>query len=148
MALVSCIQDQGSYYRKLTNELRCEANIEVELTHINQEQTRLARLIETKQQEISSLEKNSKKEFRDVRKLRHLSFRSAAATLSGKKKELVAKEEAKYQLAFENEQRSKRQLEELQSDYQIVLQKKNELERQKHHYENVKGQYQSLVEQR
>jgi hypothetical protein len=52
-----------------------------------------------------------------------LSFRSAAATLSGKKKELVAKEEAKYQLAFENEQRSKRQLEELQNDYQIVAQK-------------------------
>lgn len=56
---------------------------------------------------------NSKKEYEDVRKLRHLSFKSAAATLSGKKKELTAKEEAGYQLAFENEQRVKRELENL-----------------------------------
>jgi predicted nucleic acid-binding Zn-ribbon protein len=59
MALVSCIQDQASYYRKLTNELKSEATIESELTHINQERDRLAQLIETKQQEINSLEKNS-----------------------------------------------------------------------------------------
>lgn len=63
----------------------------------------------------------SKKEFRDVRKMRHLSFRSAAATISGKKKELTAKEEAKYQLAFENEQRSKRELEDLQTNYNAAL---------------------------
>lgn len=63
----------------------------------------------------------SKKEYRDVRRMRHLSFRSAAATLSGKKKERTAKEEAKYQLAFENEQRSKRELDELQTSYQGAL---------------------------
>lgn len=62
----------------------------------------------------TQLEENSKKEYEDVRKLRHLSFKSAAATLSGKKKELKAKEEAGYQLAFENEQRAKRELENLQ----------------------------------
>lgn len=65
----------------------------------------------------------SKKEYREVRKVRHLSFRSAAATLSGKKKELVAKEEAKYQLAFENEQRSKRELDQFQSRYDETLTK-------------------------
>jgi hypothetical protein len=59
MALVGCIQDQASYYRKLTNELKSEAIIESELTLINQERDRLAQLIETKQQEINSLEKNS-----------------------------------------------------------------------------------------
>lgn len=53
--------------------------------------------------------------------MRHLSFRSAAATLSGKKKERTAKEEAKYQLAFENEQRSKRELDELQTNYNGAL---------------------------
>ena len=53
--------------------------------------------------------------------MRHLSFRSAAATLSGKKKERTAKEEAKYQLAFENEQRSKRELDELQISYNGAL---------------------------
>jgi hypothetical protein len=53
--------------------------------------------------------------------MRHLSFRSAAATISGKKKELTAKEEAKYQLAFENEQRSKRELGELQTNYDAAV---------------------------
>jgi hypothetical protein len=53
--------------------------------------------------------------------MRHLSFRSAAATISGKKKEIIAKEEAKYQLAFENEQRSKRELDELQTNYDAAL---------------------------
>lgn len=49
--------------------------------------------------------------------MRHLSFRSAAATLSGKKKELVAKEEAKYHLAFENEQRARRDLDLFEAKY-------------------------------
>lgn len=55
--------------------------------------------------------------------MRHLSFRSAAAALSGKKKELVAKEEAKYQLAFENEQRARRDLEAMESLYETTLNK-------------------------
>ncbi|KAL0087042.1 hypothetical protein F4703DRAFT_1850146 [Phycomyces blakesleeanus] len=56
---------------------------------------------------------NRKKEFDEVRKARHLSLRSAAAALKGKKKELIAKEEARYQQAFENEQRCKTEYEEL-----------------------------------
>lgn len=55
--------------------------------------------------------------------MKHLSFRSAAATLSGKKKELVAKEEAKYHLAFENEQRARRDLELLGTKYDTTKSK-------------------------
>lgn len=55
--------------------------------------------------------------------MRHLSFRSAAATLSGMKKEKIEKEEAKYQLAFENEQKSRRVLEEIESEYEKVVDK-------------------------
>lgn len=57
--------------------------------------------------------------------MKHLSFRSAAATLSGKKKALVAKEEAKYHLAFENEQRARRDLETLEAAYNQALSKVN-----------------------
>jgi hypothetical protein len=76
-----------------------------------------------------------------------LSFRSAAATLSGRKKEKIVKEEAKYQLAFENEQRSKRRLEELQSEYTSVLAKEDALNAQKSHFIETRGQYNSLIEQ-
>lgn len=55
--------------------------------------------------------------------MRHLTFRSAAATLSGKKKEMVAKEEAKYHLAFENEQRARRDMELLETKYSTAKSK-------------------------
>lgn len=97
--------------------------------------------------------------------MRHLSFRSAAATLSGKKKERTAKEEAKYQLAFENEQRSKRELDELQTSYEgalarvswsfwvglfvcsLLYHQEEELVRQKGHFEDTRHQFDSLLEQ-
>ncbi|KAI9486513.1 MAG: hypothetical protein EXX96DRAFT_549342 [Benjaminiella poitrasii] len=88
-----------------------------------------------------------KKEFQDVRRMRHLSFRSTAATLSGKKKEIMAKEEAKYQLAFENEQRSKRELEELHASYDAAVAKEAELALQKNHFKDTRHQYESLIEQ-
>ncbi|KAI7906900.1 uncharacterized protein BX663DRAFT_494133 [Cokeromyces recurvatus] len=79
--------------------------------------------------------------------MRHLSFRSAAATISGKKKELMAKEEAKYQLAFENEQRSRRELEELHANYDSAVAKEAELISQKSHFKDARHQYESLLKQ-
>jgi hypothetical protein len=72
---------------------------------------------------FSYLNFNSKKEFEDLRKLHRVTFRAAAASLARKKKEIVAKDEAKYQMAFENEQRSKRELEELQAQKAVIYQK-------------------------
>ncbi|KAI8327048.1 hypothetical protein EDC96DRAFT_532995 [Choanephora cucurbitarum] len=79
--------------------------------------------------------------------MRHLSFRSAAATISGKKKELTARDEAKYQLAFENEQRSKRAMEELQVAYDQAIVKHQALNQQKQHFTDVRFQYESLLQQ-
>ncbi|KAI7890080.1 uncharacterized protein EV154DRAFT_262411 [Mucor mucedo] len=79
--------------------------------------------------------------------MKHLSFRSAAATLSGKKKELVAKEEAKYHLAFENEQRARRDLDVLETKYETTKSKEQELSQQKSHFEEIKYQYDTLLEQ-
>ncbi|OAD03044.1 hypothetical protein MUCCIDRAFT_81058 [Mucor lusitanicus CBS 277.49] len=145
--LVQCIQDQASYYRKLKAELDSESNVQNALDDAKLIRLDFEKAIQSKKAEINSLEEYSKKEYRDVRRMRHLSFRSAAATLSGKKKERTAKEEAKYQLAFENEQRSKRELDELQTSYQGALAREEELVRQKSHFEDTKHQFDSLLEQ-
>lgn len=58
-----------------------------------------------------------------MRKLRHLSLRSAAATLTGKKREKTAIGQAKYQQAFDTEQQCKRKIEELQAELGIVTDK-------------------------
>jgi vacuolar-type H+-ATPase subunit D/Vma8 len=57
-----------------------------------------------------------KKEYDDLHKARHFSVRSAAATLKGKKKALIAKEEAEYQQAFEAEQQAKRKVDMVSSE--------------------------------
>ncbi|CAO0791467.1 unnamed protein product [Mucor circinelloides] len=145
--LVQCIQDQASYYRKLKAELESESNITNALNDAKLIRQDFEKAIQSKKAEINSLEEYSKKEYRDVRRMRHLSFRSAAATLSGKKKERTAKEEAKYQLAFENEQRSKRELDELQTSYDGALAREEELVRQKSHFEDTRHQFDSLLEQ-
>ncbi|KAI9273692.1 hypothetical protein BY458DRAFT_507893 [Sporodiniella umbellata] len=114
MTLVTCIEDQADYYRQLKDRLREEKRIKQQLEEIQKQIEDHLCWIDAKQRQVISLEKQSKKEYENVRKLRHLSFKSAAATLSGKKKALEAKEEADYQLAFENEQRAKRELGQLQ----------------------------------
>ena len=58
-----------------------------------------------------------------MRKLRHLSLRSAAATLTGKKREKTAIGQAKYQQAFDTEQQCKRKIEELQTELGIITDK-------------------------
>lgn len=58
-----------------------------------------------------------------MRKLRHLSLRSAAATLTGKKREKTAIGQAKYQQAFDTEQQCKRKIEELQTELGVVTDK-------------------------
>ncbi|KAI8644742.1 hypothetical protein BD408DRAFT_430252 [Parasitella parasitica] len=146
-SLVQCIQDQGSYYRKLKAELDSESHIANALNDAKTIRQDFEKAIQLKKAEIQSLEEYSKKEYRDVRKMRHLSFRSAAATLSGKKKERTAKEEAKYQLAFENEQRSKLELGELQASYDGALAREDELARHKSHFEDTRHQFDSLLEQ-
>lgn len=60
--------------------------------------------------------KPRKKEYNDLHKARHFSVRSAAATLKGKKKALIAKEEAEYQQAFETEQQTKRKVDKVSSE--------------------------------
>ena len=62
----------------------------------------------------------SKKEFDDVRKLRHLSVKSVAATLKGQKKEKAAIVEARYQQSFEEEQKCKREIEELSCELGVL----------------------------
>ncbi|KAI8987713.1 hypothetical protein BDF20DRAFT_284890 [Mycotypha africana] len=147
MALVQSILDQSAYYRKLKIELDSEKNIENELVQVRAHRQELENQIRIKKAEIIALEENSKKEYRDVRDMRHLSIRSAAATLSGKKKEKKAKKEAKYQLAFENEQRSKRELDKLTASYQALLLKEETLSRQRSQFKDGRSKFESLLEQ-
>ncbi|KAI9018065.1 hypothetical protein CLU79DRAFT_761554 [Phycomyces nitens] len=111
--LIHSIHNNASQYRKLTHELSRETESRNEMKAICDEQTLLKQRIQAKQADLRTLEAQSKKEFDEVRKARHLSLRSAAAALKGKKKELIAKEEARYQQAFENEQRCRSEYEEL-----------------------------------
>lgn len=48
-----------------------------------------------------------------MRKLKHLSLQSAAATLTGKKREMVLRGQENYQHAFDIEQNCKRDIEQL-----------------------------------
>ncbi|RCH86008.1 hypothetical protein CU098_007160 [Rhizopus stolonifer] len=147
MSLITCIQDQSEYYRKLTKELEVEGRVRTELNEIRRQSDDIALLVDIKQKQVIDLEKQSKKEYEDVRKLRHLSFKSAAATLSGKKKELTAKEEAGYQLAFENEQRVKRELENLKVQLNGLEMKKRELKNQSNKFQDSRAQFDALLEQ-
>ncbi|CAO3702137.1 unnamed protein product [Rhizopus stolonifer] len=147
MSLITCIQDQSEYYRKLTKELEVESRVRTELNEIRRQSDDIALLVDVKQKQVIDLEKQFKKEYEDVRKLRHLSFKSAAATLSGKKKELTAKEEASYQLAFENEQRVKRELENLKVQLNDLEMKERELKNQSNKFHDSRAQFDALLEQ-
>lgn len=59
MSLVQCIQDQGSYYRKLTTGLSSETRIDTELNLAKNERQELYTAIRTKKAEIQALEENS-----------------------------------------------------------------------------------------
>ncbi|KAI8875554.1 hypothetical protein K501DRAFT_263628, partial [Backusella circina FSU 941] len=147
MTLVSCIHDKSSYYKELNDELSKEAKVNKELQDIIHQHKELKKAFDSKKGEIALLEKNSKKEFDDLRKLHRVTFRAAAASLAGKKKEIVAKDEAKYQMAFENEQRSKRELEELQAQQAVIHQKQLDLNKQKAHFVEVKKRLGALLDQ-
>lgn len=59
MSLVQCIQDQDSYYRKLTTELSTETRIENELLLVKNDRQHLEHAIQTKKAETNALEQNS-----------------------------------------------------------------------------------------
>ncbi|KAG0179824.1 hypothetical protein DFQ29_001633 [Apophysomyces sp. BC1021] len=142
MALASRIQEQAPHYRKLKQELSGEHETSLELERVMAEREKLTAAVDAKQVELQALQKNSKKEFEDVRKMRHLSLRSAAATLTGKKKERTAKDEAKYHAAFENEQLCKRWLDRLTKDLSVATDK-----RQMNQFRGAKTQLSRMLDE-
>lgn len=56
MSLVQCIQDQASYYKQLSAELRKEAHLDNELLLLKTELDRLVEEIRIKKSEVASLE--------------------------------------------------------------------------------------------
>ncbi|KAF7723804.1 hypothetical protein EC973_001588 [Apophysomyces ossiformis] len=150
MSLARRVQEQAPFYRKLKQEISGEHETSIALEAAIAEREKLTGLVEAKQVELQTLQKNSKKEFEDVRKMRHLSLRSAAATLTGKKKERIAKDEAKYHAAFESEQQCKRWLDDLSKDLSTATEKasfENQLQRQMGQYRSVKAQLSRMLEE-
>ena len=72
-------------------------------------------------------------------------MKSAAATLTGKKKALIKKEAAEYQQAFDNEQRAKRDLEQASMELSSLAQKETSLLQQMDHQKSIRRQLDSLV---
>ncbi|KAI8994842.1 hypothetical protein BDB01DRAFT_774274 [Pilobolus umbonatus] len=142
-----CIHQQASIYKKLSDELLCEEIIESEHRQLMSRKELLAVEIGAKQTDVIALEAQSKKEYNNVRMLRHFSLKSAAATLSGRKKEVAAKEEGKYHLAFENEQRAKRELEAKQSEYAEILKAENTYSSQRAHFHHIRDQLNILLDE-
>ncbi|KAI9312402.1 hypothetical protein BX666DRAFT_1987127 [Dichotomocladium elegans] len=128
VTLAARVHDRAPQYQQITQELIHEHDVSLELEGCLAERQRLSQEIQSKQFDLTRLSENSKHEFAEMRKLRHLSFRSAAATLTGKKREKTAEGEAKYQLAFEEEQACKRRIEELSTELGRVADKQASLE--------------------
>ncbi|KAJ8663259.1 hypothetical protein O0I10_000497 [Lichtheimia ornata] len=141
------VNDRASQYQKLSKELAREHEYNLELEGCTAERDRLTEQIRSKQVELGALIENSQKEFDDVRKLRHLSLRSAAATLTGKKREKTAIGQAKYQQAFDTEQQCKRKIEELQAELGIVTDKQTSLERQMDHIRQTREELNRLLDE-
>lgn len=59
MTLIQCIQDQASYYKQLSTELRNEAQLDNELLFLKTEIERLVKEIRNKKSKIVALEDNS-----------------------------------------------------------------------------------------
>ncbi|KAI9497491.1 hypothetical protein BDB00DRAFT_784819 [Zychaea mexicana] len=145
-SLAARIQDQASLYRKLSDELAQEHTISMGLESCLAERDRLTQRIKSKQVELGTLTENSKKEFDDLRKIRHLSIRSAAATLTGKKREKAAVGEARYQQAFESEQRCKRDIEQMSNELGVLSDNQQQLERQADHIRETRNQFKRLLD--
>jgi hypothetical protein len=59
MSLIECIQDQASYYQRLTAELDRESNVDDQLENAIGIRQQLGKAIENKKAEINSLEQSS-----------------------------------------------------------------------------------------
>lgn len=59
MTLIQCIQDQASYYKQLSTELRNETQLDNELLFLKTEIERLVKEIRNKKSKIVALEDNS-----------------------------------------------------------------------------------------
>jgi hypothetical protein len=59
MSLIECIQDQASYYQRLTAELDRESSIDTQLENAQDIRQQLGQAIENKKAEINSLEQHS-----------------------------------------------------------------------------------------
>lgn len=59
MSLITCIQDQSEYYRKLTKELEVEGRVRTELNEIRRQSDDIALLVDIKQKQVIDLEKQS-----------------------------------------------------------------------------------------
>ncbi|KAI8381404.1 uncharacterized protein BYT42DRAFT_566398 [Radiomyces spectabilis] len=128
--LAQRIQAQASEYLELSQTLVRQHETRIALENATNEIANLTQRIQAKQLELEVLSKNSKKEWEDVRKMRHLTLKSAAAMLKGKKSQKLAKEEAEYQRSFELEQRAKLELESLQAELGATTSKEHELQQQ------------------
>ncbi|CAO3590238.1 unnamed protein product [Absidia cylindrospora] len=114
---------------------------------ISNQRAALSEKLKSLQVELKFLSQTAKKEYDDLHKARHFSVRSAAATLKGKKKALIAKEEAEYQQAFETEQRAKRNVDIVSSDLASICEKEKQLKEQKDHLKNIRSQLEGLLDE-
>ncbi|CAO3608808.1 unnamed protein product [Cunninghamella echinulata] len=145
--LISRIQSNTQLYQRLKKELSEENGILLEVEDTAARHGLLTEKLNNLESQVNTLSQQLKKEYSALHKARHFSVRSAAATLKGKKKALIAKEEAEYQLAFENEQKARRDLENVKSELNSAVDKENRLKQQSDHLKNIRQQLNNLLEE-
>ncbi|KAI8099604.1 uncharacterized protein BX664DRAFT_272932 [Halteromyces radiatus] len=146
-SLASRLQNNAQLYHRLTQDLQQEHDISLAYEDVSTRRSAVSEKLKTLQLELDFLKKSAKKDYDNLHKARHFSVRSAAATLKGKKKALIAKEEAEYQQAFESEQRAKRQVDIVSAELASLTAQESKLKQQKDHLRNIKSQLNGLLDE-
>ncbi|ORZ03305.1 hypothetical protein BCR43DRAFT_483104 [Syncephalastrum racemosum] len=141
------ITEVGPRYRELAQILALEHNASLQFESCTVDRDRLAQQIQSKQAELNNLTESSKREFQKVRKLKHLSLQNAAATLTGKKREMVLRGQENYQHAFDIEQSCKRDIEQLSAELGVLAQTQNQAEQELSRSRHAKAELSQLLEE-
>ncbi|CAO3624425.1 unnamed protein product [Cunninghamella blakesleeana] len=135
--LLSRIQSNTQLYQRLRKELSEESSILVEIEDGKARRGLLTEKLNNLYAEVETLTKQLKKEYSALHKARHFS----------EKKALIAKEEAGYQDAFEKEQRARRELEIVKTEFNNTTDKVNRLQHQADHLKNINQQLNNLLDE-
>ncbi|ORX46572.1 hypothetical protein DM01DRAFT_1339571 [Hesseltinella vesiculosa] len=144
-SLVERIQSNADLYQRYCCDLQQEHGVAMALEEALTSKQELTERCQSLQANVHRLTENAKKGFSDLHKAKHFSFKSATATLAGRKKDLIAKQTTEYHHAFEMEQQAKRELESASLDLRAVTDKETSLTQQVDQFRAIRQQQESLI---